>query len=37
VELPGGCSLLYFTKEYFLPDLPVIAEKFFWKGGGNYW
>jgi hypothetical protein len=24
-------------KRYFLPDFPVIAEKVFWKGGGNYY
>jgi hypothetical protein len=23
-------------KSYFLPDFSVIAEKVFWKGGGDY-
>jgi hypothetical protein len=41
VTLMSGITwglVVYFAlqKIYFLSDFPVIAEKVFWKGGGDY-
>jgi hypothetical protein len=34
-RIGGGLVYSVFRKRYFFPDCPIIAEKVFWKGGGD--